>query len=321
MSKISNYLLYGLFSLFALSAYAQDYPAKPIRIVVPFAPGSASDFLARLLGSHLSTALGSPIIVDNRPGVGGAIGTDYVAKQPPDGYTLLMGSQGPMVISPALQQNLKYNTATDFAPVSALVWTPHVFVVRADSSVKDVKTLIQLAKEKPKDIMYASAGSGSSQHLTVSNFATTAQIELTHVPYKGSVAALTGLLEGQTTFMSDTATVVLPYIASGKLRAIGVVPSTRLPQLPDVPTLIEQGVQLSNNGWNFMFAPAGTPTSTLTKLDTEIRKVMARPDVKKILFDQGYTIMEMPREEIAEYVKAEIPKWRNIVSASGAKID
>jgi tripartite-type tricarboxylate transporter receptor subunit TctC len=321
MLGISKHLSFSLVFFFGSAACAQDYPVKPIKIVAPFAPGSATDYLSRLLGSHLSAIFGQQIITDNRPGVGGAIGTEYVAKQPPDGYTLLLGSQGPMVISPALQQNLKYNTISDFVPVSALVWTPHVFVVRPDSQIKDIKTLVQMAKEKPNSILYGSGGSGSSQHLTVSNFATAAHIELTHVPYKGSVAAITELIGGATTFLSDTATVVLPYLANGKLRAIGVVPSTRIAQLPDVPTIMEQGVPLSNNGWNFMFAPVGTPNAIVVKLDTEIRKVLARADIKKVLFDQGYTIMEMPREEIAEYIKAEVPKWRKIVAASGAKIE
>jgi len=210
MPRNSNSVLFSLLFLFAIAGSAQDYPLKPIKIVAPFAPGSATDYLSRLLASHLSTVFGQQLITDNRPGVGGAIGTEYVAKQPADGYTLLLGSQGPMVISPALQQNLKYNTVTDFVPVSALVWTPHVFVVRADSPIKDVKTLVQMAKEKPNSILYGSGGSGSSQHLTVSNFATAAHVELTHVPYKGSVAAITELIGGATTFLSDTATVVLP---------------------------------------------------------------------------------------------------------------
>ncbi len=190
MQRLFKALVLGLVAAMAGQAGAQDYPAKPVKIVVPFGPGSASDFVCRLLANHLSTSLNQQVITDNRPGVGGAMGSEYAAKQPADGYTLLFGSQGPLVIAPALQQSLPYNVTTDFVPVSSLAWSPQVLVVPADAPYSDIPTLIRFAKANPGKVQYGSPVA-SAQHLILSTFASRAGVQLTHVPYKGSVPAVT----------------------------------------------------------------------------------------------------------------------------------
>lgn len=320
MLRLFKALLLGLLATLAGQAGAQDYPAKPIKVVVPFGPGSASDFVTRLLANHLSTSLNQSVITDNRPGVGGAMGSEYAAKQPTDGYTLLLGSQGPLVIAPALQQGLPYNVTTDFVPVTSLVWSPQAFVVPADAPYNDIQSLIKFAKANPGKVQYGSPVA-SAQHLIISTFATRAGIQLTHVPYKGSVPAVTDLLASRIQLVTDSITVVLPYVRGGKLKALGVTPNTRLQQLPDVPTINEQGVPFNFNNWQVILAPTGTPPAVLAKLDTEIRKVLARGDVQKLLVDQGFSIMTMPREAISDYLKLEQAEWRKIVAASGVKIE
>ena len=309
-----------LIAVFAQIALAQDYPNRPVRIVVPFAAGNSSDVVARVIAAHLTTALGQQVIVDNRPGAGATIGTEYAAKQPPDGYTLVLGSPGGFIINPIMQK-LKYNPLTDFAAVSALVWVPMVMVVRADSPIKDVKALVALEKEKTRGIYFGSGGSGGTQQLIMESFASAAQIALTHVPYKGGTAAITDLAGGQISVVADAVSVVLPFIQSGKVRAIGVTLNTRLPQLPDVPTIDEQGFRFNVTSWMVMAAPAGTPAAILDKLDTEIKKVLSRPDARKTLFDQGFTEVNISREKVGDFIRSEMSDWRKVITASGATID
>lgn len=320
MQRLLKALLLGLLAALAGQVAAQEFPSKPIKIVVPFGPGSASDFVTRLLANHLSTALNQQVITDNRPGVGGAMGSGFAAKQPADGYTLLLGSQGPLVIAPALQTGLTYDVMVDFVPVTSLVWSPQAFVVPADAPFHDIQSLIRFAKENPGRVHFG-APVAAAQHLIISSFMAKAQIQLTHVPYKGSVPAVTDLLAGRISLVTDSITVVLPYIRSGKLRAIGVTPNTRLAQLPEIPTINEQGIPFNINNWQVILAPTGTPPAILAKLDSEFRKVLARADVQKLLSDQGFAIMSMPREKIAEYLKSEQLEWREIVAASGVKIE
>lgn len=320
MLNVVGLLLACLVSVFAQNGIAQDYPVKPVKIVVPFAPGNSSDLVARVIATHLTTALGQQVIVDNRPGAGATIGTEYGARQPPDGYTLILGSPGGLVINPIMQK-LKYNPLTDFAAVSALVWVPMVIVVRTDSPIKDIKTLVALAKEKPRSLMFGSSGSGGSQHLIMESFAAAAQISLTHVPYKGGSAALTDVVGGQVALAADAVSVVLPFIQSGKVRAIGVTLNSRLPQLPDVPTIDEQGIPFNVTSWMVMVAPAATPSAILEKIDLEIRKILTRPDVKKTLFDQGFTDVNISRERLRDFLRSEMSDWRKVITTSGATLE
>lgn len=321
MSNVARWFLCLFFSCSAVVGSAQNYPNRPIRIVVPFAAGNSSDFVTRLIATHLIAVFEQQVFIDNRPGAGATIGTEYGAKQSPDGYTLLFGSTGALAINPALQSKLGYNPVTDFAPISSLVWVPQVFVVRADSPLKDVKTLVQAAKEKPGAILFGSGGNGTTQHLIVSQFAAAAQIKLTHVPYKGASAAITDLIGNQISLLSDAVSVVLPHIKSGKVRPIGVSPSTRLPQLPEVPTVDEQGVRFNMKSWMLLVGPAGIPAPIVDRLDSEVRKILARSDVTKTLFDQGFTKMGIARDQISDFIRAEMSDWGKVVTASGAQID
>lgn len=309
-----------LLAMLPAGAFAQKYPNRPIKIVVPFAAGNSSDSATRLVAQYLSQSLGQGVVVENRPGAGATIGTEYGAKQPPDGYTLVFGSTGPLAISPTLQPNLSYKLS-DFVPIAAFAWTPQVFVVPADSPIKDIQTLVKMAKEKPGELFYGSGGNGTTQHLMVSNFASVANIKLTHVPYKGGVSALTDVISGRIALASDATSVVLPQIKAGKVRAIGVTTNTRLPQLPDVPTIDEQGVPFNIKSWMTLWAPAGTPEPILAKLAAEIAKIKAMPEVQKNWFDQGFVMMDLPREKMMDFARSEQTEWGRMVTVSGAKID
>jgi tripartite-type tricarboxylate transporter receptor subunit TctC len=291
-----------------------------VKIIVPFAAGNSSDAATRLVAEHLATALGQPVVVENRPGAGATIGTEYAVKQAADGYTLVFGSTGPLAISPALQSHLPYKLS-DLAPVATFAWTPQVFVVPADSPIKDIQSLIKVAKEKPGKLFYGSGGNGTTQHLIVAQFAAAAGIQMTHVPYKGGVAALTDVVAGRIDLVSDVTSVVLPQLRAGKVRAIGVTTSTRLPQLPDVPTIEEQGVPFNMKSWMTLWAPAGTPEPILARLSAEITKIKAMPEVQKNWFEQGFVTMDMPREKMMDFARSEQVEWGRAVATSGAKID
>jgi len=302
------------------AAAAQDYPTHPIKIVVPFAAGNSSDTATRLVAQHLSERLGQGVVVENKPGAGAIIGTEYAAKQAPDGYTLVFGSTGPLAISPAMQRNLPYKLE-DFTPIATFAWTPQVFVVKADSPIKDIASLVRMAKEKPGQLFYGSGGVGTTQHLMVSSFASAAGIKLTHVPYNAGVAALKGVMNGEVALDSDVSSVVLPQLRAGTIRAIGVTTNTRLPQLPDVPTIAEQGVNFNMQSWMTLWAPAGTPEPILARLAREVREIKAMPEVQKNWFDQGFVMMDVPREKMLEFTRSEQVVWGRAVKDSGATVD
>ena len=307
----------------AAAAYAQAYPTHSIKLVVPFPPGQGADTLMRLVGERLSASLGQPIVVDNRPGAGGVIGTDYVTTQPPDGYTLLMGASGPMGISPSLQpQVVKYDPLTDFEPITGVASVAQIFAVHPTSDIKSVQDLIKAAKQKPGEVTYASSGNGTTQHLFVEQFAALAGVKLLHVPYKGSGPALTDLMGGRVTFASDTIPALLPHIKSGKLRAIGVTSAKRSPFLPDVPTIAEQGVKgYGAEGWITVLAPAKTPVAIADRLDAEIRKVLADPAMRAKMAEQGYVEMTVSRAALREFIGAELAKWKKVINDAGVKVE
>jgi len=281
---LSLALATGLSLLGSLStawAQADAWPAKPIRLVVPFAAGGTSDILARTIGERLQAALKQTVIVDNRAGAGGVIGADVVAKSPPDGYTLLIGTISSHAINPALQPKMPYNVATDFAPVILLGSISNVLLVGADQPYKTVKDLITAAKAKPGNITFASAGQGSSQHMSGEMFKLLAGAELTHVPYKGSAPAIQDVIGGQIPMSFETVTVALPHIQSGKVRALAVTSATRSPALPNTPTLQEAGVPgFDVASWQALYFPAGTPPATVQRVNAEVEKILAQPEVK-----------------------------------------
>jgi tripartite-type tricarboxylate transporter receptor subunit TctC len=304
------------------SAAAQAYPTKVVRIVVPFPAGQAADTIMRIIAERLHPTLGQPVIVENRAGAGGAIGMEYVASQPPDGHTLVMGGSGPTSINPLLQPSIRYDPLKDFEPVTAVASVPQVFMVNPSFEAKDLRQLIALAKAKPGQINFGSSGAGTTQHLFVEYFASMAGIKLTHVPYKGSPQVISDLLGGHIPLASDTVPVALPLVKSGKVRALGVTSLQRSPFLPEVPTLNEQGVKGYNAvGWISVLAPAGTPAPILDRLAGDIRKIMAQPDVQKRFAELGFTPMSETREQLRTFVRSEMTKWRKVIADAGVKVE
>jgi tripartite-type tricarboxylate transporter receptor subunit TctC len=306
-----------------MTASAQDFPTRPVKVVVPYPPGQGADILVRIVTDRLSAQLGQPFVVENKAGASGTIGTYWVVSQPADGYTLVMGSSGAMTISPTLQREIvKYDSLKDFEPIAGLATVAQVFVVNASSPIKSIADLIATAKKTPGQVTFASSGKGSTQHLFVEYFAALASISVQHIPYKGAAPALTGLLGGQVMFMSDTIPAVHSQIKAGTVRALGVTSASRSPLLPDVPTLAESGIpSYSAEGWITILAPANTPAPIADKLYAEIRKTMSDPDLKKKIVDMGYVEMTMPRAKMRDFFRAEIEKWKNVIQAAKITIE
>jgi tripartite-type tricarboxylate transporter receptor subunit TctC len=320
--RFAHSLLAALSFAFASSAFAQAYPTKPVKIIVAFTAGSATDILARVVADNLSKSLGQPFIVENKPGAGGSVGTAQAKDAPPDGYTLVAAGSGPFGINPAIFPNLPYDPIKDFEPIGNIVLTPQVIVVSAQAPYKSVKELVAAAKAKPGEIAYASLGNGSTSHLTMEAFQSAAGIKLNHIPFKGSSDAQTQIIGGQVPLMSDTVPGVLAQVKAGKLRAIGVAIPKRSPYLPDVPTLAEQGYPgFESVGWIGLAAPAKTPSAILDKLNAEIRKMLQDPAVKAKFEQLAFTPVGDSRQEFAAWIKAEIAKWQKVAKDSGAKAD
>ena len=303
-------------------AQAQSYPGKPIHIVVPFPPGGSTDLLARRIGEKLSAALRQPVIVDNRGGAGGTIGSDFVAKSAPDGYTLLMGVTGTNAISASLYPNLPYDPLKDFAPVSLVVTAPLVLVRNPAFPAPSVKALVAELKAHPASVSYGSAGNGTSMHLTGEMFKLAANVYMVHIPYRGSAGALTDLMGGQLQIMFGDFLVVQPQIQSGKLAAIAVTSKQRSALLPDVPTIAESGYPgFEALSWQGVFAPAGTPQPVVDELNREINKALASADMQEYFKARGFVLGGSSPAEFRTFVQAETAKWAKIVKASGAKPD
>lgn len=300
---------------------AQSWPARPVHIVVPFPPGQGADTMMRLLAEKLPASLGQPVIVENKPGAGGAIGMEAVAKATADGYTVVMAGSGPTSISPTLQK-LPYDTTRDFDPVTAVASVAQVFMVNAAYPARNLQELIASARVKPGALNYGSSGQGTTQHLFVEYFASYAGIKLTHIPYKGAGPAMQDLLGGQIPFISDTITAAIPQVKSGKVRAIAVTSGKRSPLMPDVPTLDEQGVKgYEAIGWIGILAPAGSPAAALDRLSAETQKIIAVPDMQKRMADLGLVPMDQTRERFRDFIRAEIQKWAKVISAAGVKVE
>ena len=301
-------------------AMAQNYPTKPIRIIAQFTPGTSTDILARVIGQKLSEAWGQQVVIDNRPGAGGIVGTELGAKALPDGYTLTMGVSSAFGINPTLYSKLPYDAIKDFAPITNIALTPQTLVASPAFPVKNVKELVAMAKAKP--VNYASLGSGSTSHLTMEMFKSVAGIQLNHIPYKGSPAAHAELMGGNIPIMFDAIPAVLPHIKSGKLRGLGIATLKRSPFAPELPTIAESGYPgFDAVGWIGIVAPAKTPDAILDKLNHEIVRILGLPDVKERLATLAFTSVGNTREQFGAYIKSEIAKWGAAVKASGAKAD
>ncbi|TRZ56944.1 MAG: tripartite tricarboxylate transporter substrate binding protein [Rhodocyclaceae bacterium] len=302
--------------------YAQDYPNKPVRMVVPFPPGGTTDILARAVGQKLSESWGQQVVIDNRGGAGGNIGTDIVAKSSADGYTLLMGTVGTHAINASLYGKLPFDPIKDFAPVTLVASVPNVLVVNSTVDSKSVKELIALAKSKPGQLAFASSGNGTSIHLAGELFKSMTGTAMLHIPYKGSAPAIAELLGGQTNMMFDNLPSAMPHIKSGRLRALAVTSIRRSPALPDIPTIAETGISgYEASSWFGVLAPAGTPKDVVAKIQADIAKALNAPEIKERLSGQGAEPVGNTPEQFAEHIKAESAKWAKVVRDSGAKVD
>jgi tripartite-type tricarboxylate transporter receptor subunit TctC len=298
------------------------YPTKSIRLVVPFPAGGATDILARAVAQKLTDAWGQAVVVDNRPGAAGNIGSELVARSAPDGYTLEMGTVGTHAINPSLYAKMPYDHVKDFAPVILVAGVPNVLVVNPAVPANSVQELIAYAKANPGKLNFASSGSGTSIHLSGELFKVMAGVQMTHVPYKGSAPALQDLLGGQVQLMFDNLPPSLPQIKGGKLRALGVTSAARSPALPEVPTIAESGLPgFEASSWFGILAPAGTPPTIIAKVNGEIAKWLATPEAKEKLIGIGANAAGGSPEDFARHIQMETAKWAKVVKDSGAKVD
>ena len=306
-------------SCVSMAASAESYPDRPIRLIVGFPPGGINDIVARIVGQKVSESLGQPVIVENRPGAGGTIGADAVARAKPDGYTLLLGSVSNLAMAPSQYKNLPFNPIKDFTPVALVAASPNILVVPLDSPVQSVKELITLAKKNPGSITYASAGNGTSNHLTVELLKTMTGIDLVHVPYKGDTPGITDLLAGRVQMMFPTLPVALPHIKAGKLRAIAVSSSKRSVLVPNIPTVAEAGdlPGFAVSVWVGILAPAGTPNEIVSRLNAEIIKALGVVSVRERLAQQGTESAGGTPEEFSAYLVSETAKWSAVAKTAG----
>ena len=315
--------LLALLSLSALSAtgYAQTYPARPVKIIVPFGVGGPADIYARFIGAKLQDVLGQPFVVENRPGAGAVVGSDAVAKSPPDGYTLLMMSNT-HTVNETLIPKKPYELMRDLAPINGVNYSDLLMVIHPSVPANNLKEFLALAKAKPKELNYASSGPGTPYHMAGELFKTRAGVDIVHVPYKGSDGARAGILGGQVQMMIDAITTMAPNVSSGKLKAMGTTGKTRSTVLPNVPTLAEAGVPGYEAGiWLGLMAPAGTPRPILERLNVEVSKVTHAPEVKDNWLKQGAAPMSMTLDQFDKFLREEIVKWAGVVKVSGAKVD
>ena len=303
----------ALLLLFACSLQAQDFPNRPVRIIVPWPPGGNVDFTARTVQAALGDALGQQVIVENRPGAGGTIGSAQVAKSPPDGYTLLLGSSGTISAAPAVYKTIAYDPLKDFVAIGAIQYVPMVLTAAPKTPVKTYAELLAYIKTKNAPVTVASAGNGSSNHLAIELLKRQAGINLTHVPYKGSGPALTDLLGSQVETMVDQLTASIGHIREGRLKALAVASTTRSLLLPNVPTLDELGVKGYEAGtYTGIFGPSGIPPAVATKLGAALRKALAVGNVRERYRDAGADVSDMSQQDFDLYVRADIEKWRKV---------
>jgi tripartite-type tricarboxylate transporter receptor subunit TctC len=309
-------------TLFAAgTAGAQDFPNRPVTLVIPFSAGGSTDLVGRLIAERMSAELGQPVVVENKGGAGGNLGAAQVAKATPDGYTILMGTVATHALNPTLYKKMPYDPVTSFAPVSLLVIVPNVLVVHPDFPAKTTEELIALLKKDPDKYSYASSGNGTPLHLSGELFKSMAGVDMQHIPYQGAGPALIDVLSGQVPIMFDNLPSSTGHIKSGKLRALGVTTAKRAPSFPDLPAIAEAVPGYETYTWNAVFAPAGTPPEVVAKLNAAANKALEDPKVQARLADFSAVSVGSTPEELGEHVKKEIAKWAPIVKASGAQLD
>jgi len=307
--------------LVSFSVNAQNYPSKPIKIIVPFPVGGIADIYSRLIGNRWSEAFGQPVVVENRTGAGGNIAAELVAKSPPDGYTLVMGSHGTQAVNVSLFSKLPFDPVRDFAPICLALEAEGLLALHPSVPAQNVAELIALARSKPGGLSYASAGAGTASHLAGELFKAMAKVDLLHVPYKGNVPAITDLLAGQTSLIFATMPTVLPQAKAGKLKALATIGTLRSKAAPELPTVGETLPGFEVNNWVGLFAPAGTSPDIVRRLNFETSKFMQSSEIETRLTNEGARFIPMTPQQFGDFVKAEILKWAPVVKASGAKVD
>ena len=306
----------------ASAALAQQYPNKPIRVIVPYAAGGTSDILARQIGPKLTEAWGQPVIVENRPGANGNVGAEFVAKSAADGHTLLLTDVGGLVISPSVYPKLPFDPAKDFSPIVMVSYSPHVLAVHPSVQVKDVRELIAMAKAHPGKLNFAISGIGGAPHLAGIEFAQRAGVDWTYIPYKGGSDAVTGVVGGQAHVLFNGMLATWPSVTGGKLKAIGISSGTRVAAAPDTPTVAEQGLPGFETGsFQGIVGPAGIPADTVGKLNGELRKVLSTADMKERFAKQGTEVRAGTPQQLGDYLRNEKARWAKVVKDSGAKFD
>ena len=309
-------------ALLALPAYAQDYPRRPVRLIVPFPPGGGNDIVARAVAQELGKSLGQQFVVDNRAGAGGAIGAELAARSPADGYTLFLGGVGSHVVNPSLHAKLSYDPIRDFAPVTLIASAPAVLVVHPSVQAASVVELTALAKANPGKLNYASNGNGSSAQLAAVLFESMAGVRMTHVPYKGVSQALVDLMSGEVQLMFGTIVAISPHIKAGRLRALAVTGKSRSGLLPEVPTLAEAGLPGYEAGsWYGILAPAGTPGAIVARLNAEINQAVRQPEVRERLAAEGAETLGGTPEEFASHIKAQLARMGKLMREAGIRME
>ena len=318
---LSKWILAAGIAAAAAVAGAQTFPSRPIKLVVGFPPGTATDIIARQLAERLAANNGWTVIVENKLGQAGSVGAAEVARAAPDGYTLLVSANGPLATNPNLYTSVRYDTLKDFTPIAPLVQLPYVLVVNENSPYRSVKDVIAAGKAAPDKLNYSSVGSGSTSHLIAASFAKQADAKFTHVPYKGSAESLNGMLGGSIELLFETAVVTVPLVKGGKLRALAVTTASRIGSLPDVPTLREAGVPMEMAAWLGVLAPANLPPAQTKQLNAEITKVLNTPAFRERLAALGAEVTPGTPEEFGAFLRSEFQKWGQAVRESNARVE
>ena len=319
VSKVSSAFCAGCISLALIAgAAAQSYPARPVRIIVPFAPGGPTDIVARTVGQKLSESFGQPVVVDNRPGAGGVVGADLAAKSGADGYTLLLCSTGAMAINPGLIARMPYDPLRDLTPITLVVTIPYLLLVNPNFSAQSVREVIALARAKPGELNYGSAGTGTTSHLAMELFRSMANIRVTHVPYKGSALAATDLVGGQLQLLFDAPPSSLPFVRSGRLRALGISSARRTALLPDMPTISEAGVPgYEVLTWSGICAPSGTPRAIVERLNTAMVAGITTRESREKFAAIGADVVANSPDAYREFIVSELAKWSRVIKEAG----
>ena len=315
-------VLFAIASPEILAQSETRWPTKPVRYLSVFPPGGTTDIIGRIVSERLTHALGQPVLVENRAGAGGAVGSEVGAKAPPDGYTLIGGTISSHAINISLYSKLAYDPQRDFIPITMYGFVPNVLVVNPAIPVKTVADMIQLARKRPGELTFASTGNGTSQHLSGESFNMMAGVKMVHVPYKGGPQAMTDLIGGNVALSFENLPNAIGFIRQGKLRAIAVTTAARSPQLPDVPTIAESGIKgFDVMSWQGLWVPAGTPADIVRRLNTEVVRIIRTPEVREKFTTLGIEVVGNSPEEFAAFIKTEIAKWAQVVKASGARVD